>query len=343
MECLRKHTRLINTLSRSGHSELFNVGGFSEGLIQFSSDIYAENCTAIKCNLKSITVATPAQRIVLDILNVCIGQVTFFTQIYCLILFMQRSMKCCLYKITCVYAFGSAIASLGLAFECEKCNKLWLTTVYREKMSCFYFAPNAQLYLIGNHLMECSVIALSTIVVTESRIRNSNFFLRRLRNVSICLFFIFSLTCWLVGLWLSTSMSDDQFVNSCYFVDVVERQFWLGFIVFMACSSALSLIAVFISAWHLQKRAIINDQFSALRFRRQITAHKWIFKVIFFTIIILNTPWLFEVLGGVWEIRRNAMSSFFWMLQPVMLCLFNMINQICHDSGCICQNTVSTS
>ncbi|KRX47366.1 hypothetical protein T05_6561 [Trichinella murrelli] len=299
------------------------------------------NCT--ECTLKSITVATPAQRTVLDILNVCIGQVTFFTQIYCLILFMQRSMKCCLCKVACVYAFGSAIASLGLAFECEKCSKLWATTAYRDKMSCFYFAPNAQLYLIGNHLMECSVIALSTIVVTESRIRSCNFFLRRLRNVSICLFFILSLTCWLVGLWLSTSMSGDQFVNSCYFVDVVERQFWLGFTVFMACSSASSLLAVFISAWHLQKRTIINDQFSALRFRRQITAHKWIFKVIFFTIIILNTPWLFEVLGGVWEIRRNAMSSFFWMLQPVMLCLFNMINQVCHDSGCICQNTVRRS
>ncbi|KRY01266.1 hypothetical protein T4E_4506 [Trichinella pseudospiralis] len=235
------------------------------------------------------------------------------------------------------------MTSLGLAFECEKCNKLWVSTAYREKMSCFYFAPNAQLYLIGNHLMECSVIALSAIVVTESRIKNSNFILRRLRNVFISLFFIFSLTCWLVGLWFSTSTSGDQFVTSCYFVDVVERQFWLGFTVFMACSSALSLIAVFISAWHLQKRAIISDQCSALRFRRQITAHKWIFKVIFFTIIILNTPWLFEVLGGIWEIRRNAMSSFFWMLQPVMLCLFNMINQICHDSGCICMNTVSAA
>ncbi|KAL1239251.1 Spore germination protein XC [Trichinella pseudospiralis] len=129
-------------------------------------------------------------------------------------------MKCCLYKVTCVYAFGSAMTSLGLAFECEKCNKLWVSTAYREKMSCFYFAPNAQLYLIGNHLMECSVIALSAIVVTESRIKNSNFILRRLRNVFISLFFIFSLTCWLVGLWFSTSMSGDQFVTSCYFVDV---------------------------------------------------------------------------------------------------------------------------
>ncbi|KRX81618.1 hypothetical protein T06_217 [Trichinella sp. T6] len=322
MECLRKHTKLFNTLSKSGHSEVFNFGGFSEGLIQFSSDIYAVNCTSIKSNMN-----------ILIIFNAILSKTGEIQKPF-------LSSEC---PTVLIYAFGSAIASLGLAFECEKCSKLWATTTYRDKMSCFYFAPNAQLYLIGNHLMECSVIALSTIVVTESRIRSCNFFLRRLRNISICLFFILSLTCWLVGLWLSTSMSGDQFVNSCYFVDVVERQFWLGFTVFMACSSASSLLAVFISAWHLQKRTIINDQFSALRFRRQITAHKWIFKVIFFTIIILNTPWLFEVLGGVWEIRRNAMSSFFWMLQPVMLCLFNMINQVCHDSGCICQNTVRRS